>query len=52
MNELAMRIHSADRLDPTATIQIAARWTFFGRLSQPKTQMPRNVDSRKKASRA
>ena len=47
-----MRIHSAERFDPTATTQIAARCTFFGSTSQPKTQMPRKVDSRKKASSA
>jgi len=36
---------------PTAVIQMVARWTFFGRRSQPKIQRPRKVDSRKKASR-
>ena len=36
---------------PSEAIQIVARCTFLGRRSQPKIHRPRNVDSRKNASR-
>ena len=48
---LAIRIHSADRLDPSATRNVTPRcWTFPSR-SQPKKNRPTKVDSRKNAIR-
>src|SRR5664279_808895 len=52
MNELATRIHRADRLDPKATSQMAATWSGLEILFQPKVHKPRKVDSRKNASNA
>src|SRR6266511_6141092 len=49
---LASKIHRAERFDPIATSQIEAKCTFSGTLPSPKTQMPRNVDSSKNASKA
>lgn len=34
---------------PIETIQMQARWIFFGSLSQPKIHRPMKVDSKKKA---
>ena len=45
-------IQSAERLPPMATSHIVTQWSFGDNLSQPKIQMPRNVDSRKKAESA
>src|SRR5699024_3805872 len=50
MNELAVNIQNADKTEPIATSQIEARWVFFPKRSQPNTQMPKNVDSKKKAN--
>ncbi len=44
-------MNPADRTDAAATSQIHARCSRLESLSQPKIQMPRNVDSRKKATR-
>ena len=44
-------MNAADSMVPIATSQIQARCSFFDSLSQPKIQIPRNVDSRKKAIR-
>src|SRR5690606_7037863 len=52
MNELAIRIHRAETLEPMATSQMAAACIFLESLSHPKIQIPRKVDSRKKASSA
>ena len=49
MKEFATRIQNAERLLANATIQMQRQWTFSESLSQPKSQMPRKVDSRKKA---
>ena len=46
---LAIRIHSADRLEPSATSQVTARWDTLDSLSQPKKKRPMKVASRKKA---
>ena len=51
IQEFAARMKYAERLVASATAQMHARWIFFGSLSQPKIHRPRNVDSRKKASR-
>src|SRR5699024_12427768 len=50
INELAVNIQNADKTEPIATSQIEARWVFFPKRSQPNTQMPKNVDSKKKAN--
>ena len=42
---------AAESSVPTATSQMQARWAFFDRRFQPKIQMPRKVDSKKKAAR-
>src|SRR5690606_4008279 len=52
MNELAMRIHSAEMLEPNATSHIVAACILFDRRSQPKIHRPRKEDPKKKASRA
>ena len=49
-NELAIRIHSAERFEPKATAQIAVACNFLHRRSQAKIHTPRNTDSRKKTS--
>ena len=41
----------ADRALPADTAQIVARCTRRGSLSQPNSQSPRKVDSRKNAAR-
>ena len=46
---LAIRIHSADRLVPSATSQVTTRWPHFDSRSQPKKNRPTKVASRKKA---
>ena len=51
IQELAARMKYADRTVPVAAIQIVDRWTRFERRPHPKIHRPRNVDSRKKASR-
>ncbi len=43
-------MNAAERTPPRATSQIVARWIFFGSRSQPNSQRPRNVDSRKNAA--
>jgi hypothetical protein len=43
-------MNAADPADPSATSQIAARCTRGRSRSQPNTQTPRNVDSRKNAA--
>ena len=48
---LAIRIHSAEKLEPMATAQVAARWPTLESLSQPKKNSPTKVASRKKAIR-
>ena len=42
---------AAESTVPNATIQMQARWAFFDKRFQPKIQMPRKVDSKKKAPR-
>ena len=42
---------AAESIVAAATSQMQARWTFLESRSQPKIQMPRKVDSRKKATR-
>ena len=42
----------ADAVVPIAAAQIVARCSLGERRSQPKIHSPRNVDSRKKATRA
>ncbi len=46
---LAMRIHSAERFEPSATSQVTARCCTLERRSQPKKNRPMKVDSRKNA---
>ena len=46
---LAIRIHSAEKLEPMATAQVAIRWPTLESLSQPKKNRPTKVASRKKA---
>src|SRR5699024_24237 len=50
INAFADKIQKEDRIVPIETSQIERRWTFFGRRFHPKTQIPINVDSIKKAS--
>ena len=52
MNEFATMIQNADKLDENATIQMQSACTFLDSLSQPNSQIPRNVDSKKNAVRA
>ena len=40
----------ADSIDPADTAQMQARCTRLGRRSQPNSQSPRKVDSRKNAA--
>ena len=42
---------AAERIVPAATSQMVARCAFFDSRFHPKIQMPRNVDSRKNATR-
>ncbi len=42
----------ADSIVPMLTSQMEARWTRSDTRPLPKIQIPRNVDSRKKASSA
>jgi hypothetical protein len=51
IHELAARMKYAESNVPTAANQMHARWRRFGSFSQPKIHRPRNVDSRKNASR-
>ena len=46
---LAIRIHSAEKLVPTATISVVNKCPRFDMRSQPNTIMPTKVASRKKA---
>jgi hypothetical protein len=46
---LAIRIQSAEKLEPSATAQVATRCPTFDSLSQPKKNSPTKVASRKKA---
>ncbi len=46
---LAIRIHSAERLEPSATRQVTMRWPMRDSRSQPKKNSPTKVDSRKNA---
>ncbi|MNF51281.1 hypothetical protein D3C84_325990 [compost metagenome] len=46
---LAMRIQSAERLEPSATSAVTSRCWPRESLSQPKKKSPTRVDSRKKA---
>ena len=48
---LAMRIHSAERLEPRATRAVTARCPTRESRSQPKKNRPTNVASRKNAIR-
>ena len=48
---LATRIHSAERLEPRATMKVTSRWPRFESFSQPKNIRPMKVASRKKAIR-
>ena len=41
---------AAESMVPAATSQMQARWALFEMRFQPKIQMPRNVDSKKKAA--
>src|SRR5271170_4351217 len=43
-------MNSADSIAPAATIQIQNRCTFFETVFHPKIQIPRKVDSKKKAA--
>ena len=47
----APRMKSAERLVPSATIQIVTRCSRGDSLSRPNSHRPRKVDSMKKASR-
>ncbi len=47
---LATRIQRAERLAPTATSHVDARWNFLPTLFHPKNITAMNVDSRKNAS--
>ena len=51
MNEFAAMMKNAEALTPNATIQMQARWTSRGSRLQPKIHSPRNVDSKKNATR-
>ncbi len=51
MNEFAAMMKNAEAFTPIATSQIVARWSSFGSRVQPKIHRPRNVDSRKNATR-
>ena len=48
---LAIRIHSAEKLEPMATSQVATRCCTLVMRSQPKKNRPTKVASRKKAIR-
>ena len=43
-------MNAAESTVPSATSQMVARWTPFGRRPQPKIHRPRKVDSRKNAA--
>ncbi len=49
---LAIKIHSAERLEPIATSQVTVRWPSFGRRSQPKKKMPTKVEFQKERHQA
>ena len=49
---LAAKMKYAERAVATLTIQMAARWIRAETRSLPKIHIPRNVDSKKKASKA
>ena len=44
-------MNAAESMVPAATSQMVARCAFLESLFHPKIQMPRNVDSRKNATR-
>ena len=48
---LAIRIHRADRLEPSATMTVVSRCMGLDSFSQPKNMTPTKVASRKKAIR-
>ncbi|MNE11825.1 hypothetical protein D3C80_1045990 [compost metagenome] len=48
---LAIRIHKADKLEPSATSQVTTRCCTLESRSQPKKNRPMKVDSRKNAIR-
>ena len=52
INELAIKIQSADKLEPIVTSQIKVACKAGLTLSQLNIQKPINVDSRKKATNA
>src|SRR5690625_3873752 len=52
IKELAVKIQKADNTDPNETSHTEARWSFLPRRFHPNTQIPRKVDSIKKASSA
>ena len=49
IHALATRIHSAERFEPIATIQVTVRWPTFDSRFQPKKNSPTKVASRKNA---
>ena len=51
IHELAAMMKAAESIVAPATSQMHVRCAFFERRFQPKIQMPRNVDSKKKAAR-
>ncbi len=51
IHELAAMMNRADNMEAPATSQMQVRCSFFERRSHPKIQMPRKVDSKKKAAR-
>src|SRR4030066_895487 len=52
MNAFAIKIHITKIFDPMATSHIVAACIPLESLSHPKIHTPKNVDSRKKASKA
>ena len=52
IHEFAATMNAAEMIVPMLASQIDARWTRGLTRPRPKIQMPRNVDSMKKASRA
>ena len=51
IHEFAAMMNIAESIDAAATSQMHVRCSFFDRRSQPKIHRPRNVDSKKNATR-
>src|SRR5699024_6822145 len=51
MKEFAVKIQNAENTEPRATSHMDIRRSRLDNLFQPNTQIPKNVDSKKKASK-